>query len=97
LADDEFSLRRDAARAAQAQRLLDDEMLTEAFATLRQAYIDGILGSKAQETDTRERLWLATTVLTKVRGHLEQTVSNGKVSKALLADLEQQAAREKRA
>lgn len=94
---DELDLRRQADRAARAKVLLDDTMLTEAFEALRQAYIDGILDSNPKDTDTREKLWLATTVLTKVRGHLEQTISRGTVASAMLADLETKAARAKRA
>lgn len=94
---DEIGLRRDMDRAAKAKALLDDKMLSEAFDTLRQAYVDAILGSAVKDTDTRERLWLATTVLTKVRGHLEQAIATGSVSKAMLADFEEKASRAKRA
>lgn len=94
---DEIGLRRDMDRAAKARALLDDPLLSEAFDTLRQAYIDAILGSAAKDTDERERLWVATTVLTKVKGHLEQTIATGGVSAAILSDLQAKASRAKRA
>lgn len=97
MADDEFSLRRAADRAAKAKALLDSELLTEAFATLRTEYIRAWEATAPRDQDARERLWTATTVLTKVRGHLNSVIADGKVATVQLADLEAKAKREKRA
>ena len=80
MADDEFTLRRALDRAAKARAILDNEMVTEAFATLRQAYLDGWEATSARDQDARERFWLATTVLTKVAGHLETVLTDGKIA-----------------
>ena len=93
---DEFTLRREADRAAKANALLSDELLAEAFTTLRAEYIRAWEATAARDQDARERLWTATTVLTKVRGHLETMISDGKIASAQLADLEAKAKREKR-
>lgn len=97
MADDELSLRRDADRAAKAKALLESDLLAESFATLRAEYIKAWEATSPRDQDARERLWTATTVLTKVRGHLDSVISNGKIAMAQLADLEARAKREKRA
>jgi hypothetical protein len=97
VADDEFSLRRAADRAAKAKALIENETLAEAFTTLRAEYIKAWEATSPKDQDTRERLWIATTVLTKVRGHLQSVVDGGKVASALLADMEAQAKRKPRA
>mgnify|MGYP000479273032 FL=1 len=97
MADDELSLRRDAARAAQAQRLLDDEMLTEAFDGTRQRYIDIWLTSDARDDDARARCWLGIKNLELVREHLTRVVSNGQIALRQIEMNEAKAKREKRA
>jgi hypothetical protein len=84
---DEFTLRRDADRAAKAQGLLDNELLAESFTALRAEYIRAWEATAARDQDARERLWVATTVLTKVRGHLETMISDGKVASAQLVEI----------
>lgn len=66
--------------------LLRDELLTEAFDTLRAEYLAGWEASPARDTDGRERLWLAVQVLGKVRGHLEQVVADGRLASRELTD-----------
>ncbi len=43
--------------------------------------------TKYNDTDGRERLWQAYQIVGKVKSHLEQAMSNGKVSQAELASL----------
>lgn len=93
MADDEFSLRRATDRAAKAKQLLESEMFTEAFDALRNEYIRAWLATDPRDSDARERCWVATTVLTKVRGHLSSVISDGKVADRLLADMEEKAKR----
>lgn len=97
MADDELALRRAMDRAAKAQALVDDEILKEAFTTLRQSYVDAWMATDARDTDGRERLWAATTVLTKVRDHLDRMISDGMVAEAQLRFNEDKARRSKRA
>ena len=97
MADDELALRRAAERAAQAKTLIDSVLLNEAFAELRQAYLNKWFTTAAGDTDTRERLWVAQTVLTKVRGHFDTIINDGKIAEAQLADIEAKAQRQKRA
>ena len=96
MADDEFTLRRQMDRAAKARAILDNEMLAEAFATLRQAYLDAWEATAPRDQDARERFWVATTVLTKVAGHLETVLTDGKIASAQLAMMDAEQERTKR-
>lgn len=81
---DEHKLHRDAGRALRATNLLENELLTEAFAKLETAYIEAWRSSPAKDTDARERLFLAINVVGKVRDHLTAIVTNGKLAQAEL-------------
>jgi hypothetical protein len=97
LADDDLSLRRDAARGAQAQRLLDDELLKGAFEAIRQRYVDAWLGTDTRDDDGRQRCWLAIKNLDLVQEHLQRVVANGVVAAKQIELIEAKAKREKRA
>jgi hypothetical protein len=80
-------------RAARAQRLVDDELLAEAFDTLDRDYVKAWRESHARDTDARERLWQAVQIVAKVRSHLSTVVNHGKLAQRELDEL---AARERR-
>jgi hypothetical protein len=80
-------------RAARAQRLVDDELLAEAFDTLDRDYGKAWRESHARDTDARERLWQAVQIVAKVRSHLSAVVNHGKLAQRELDEL---AARERR-
>lgn len=84
---DELALNKSIERAARAQALQRDELLTEAFATLDHDYLAAWRQTHARDQDARERLWLATQVLAKVRDHLQRIVSGGKLAERELRDL----------
>ncbi len=84
---DEIALTRAAERAARAQRLLDDELLVEAFDTLDRDYLKAWRATAARDTDARERLWQAVQVVAKVRDHLASVVGSGKLAQRELAEL----------
>jgi hypothetical protein len=91
---DEFTLRKATDRAAKARVLLDSDLFNEAFAELRQAYIDGWEATAARDQDARERFWTAITVLSRVRGHLETILTDGKIAIAELNEIDARRARE---
>ena len=68
------------ARAARAQSLIEDELLTEAFAALETRYIEEWRASQFRDTDARERLWQAVNVLRKVKDHLSRIVADGRLA-----------------
>ena len=80
-------LRKDLDRAARADRLLSDELLTEAFMALEDAYIEHWRNSKVLDADGRERLWQAVQIVGKVRAHLAQVITDGKMAAAELNTL----------
>jgi len=93
---DEIALAKATERAAQAQRLLDDKMLTEAFKGLEEAYTAAWRATTIDDVSGREKLFLAINVVGKVRDHLTAIVNNGKLAQAELKDLAQTAERKKR-
>ena len=93
---DEIALTRATERAAQAQRLLDDKMLVEAFKGLEGAYSAAWRATTIDDVSGREKLFLAINVVGKVRDHLTAIVNNGKLAQAELKELAQLAERKKR-
>ena len=84
--DDEMKALKATERARRAQLLLDDELLQEAFAK-----IDGELIARwrtSSEPEARDRVWQASQMLNKVQEVLRLMVTNGRVAKRVLDDLE---------
>jgi hypothetical protein len=90
---DDIALARARERAARADALMRDELLTEAFATLDRDYTKAWRETAARDTDARERLWQAVQVVAKVRDHLGHVLTNGRLAQRELDGL---AARRKR-
>ncbi len=84
---DEFKLHRAAAAAARAEDLLRNELLTEAFEALDRDYTAAWRATLVRDTEARERLWQAVNIVGKVRDHLTNVVSGGKVAHRELAEL----------
>lgn len=93
---DEFKANQAVTRGAQAQTLLDNAMLQEAFDTLEKAYIERWRVSHIDDDKGREKLFIAVNVVGKVKEHLSQIVSNGKMAAKQLDDLAKEAERKKR-
>lgn len=62
--------------AAQHELRLTDE----AFRTLNAEYIDAWRNSDARDTAGREKLWLASTILSRVEARLKRIVQDGVVA-----------------
>lgn len=93
---DEIKLTAEREKAAQAQRLLTDEMLQGAFKGLEEAYTSAWRATTIDDVSSREKLFLAINVVGKVRDHLQAIVNNGKLAEAELKALAQTAERQKR-
>ena len=93
---DEDALSQAAAKAARAQSLLGNELLTEAFDTLETSYSKAWRSTMIDDVSGREKLFLAINIVGKVRDHLNAVVSNGKLAAAELRVLAETAEREKR-
>jgi len=93
---DENKLIRDTSRAVRARELLENELLTEAFATLESAYVAAWRSSSVDNVDGREKVFLAINIIGKVREHLIRAVMDGKIAQAELDLLDQQRTRRAR-
>jgi hypothetical protein len=93
---DETALTKATERAAQAQRLLDDKMLSESFKGLEEAYTAAWRATTIDDVSGREKLFLAINVVGKVRDHLTSIVNDGKLAQAELKDLRETAERKRR-
>ena len=81
---------------ARAEQLLDNELLTEAFAALEAGYVSAWRATAIDDLNGREKLFLAINVVGKVRDHLGAVVANGKLAEAELKELARVAERRKR-
>jgi hypothetical protein len=93
---DESKLDRAVARAVRAQDLLGNELLSEAFGELENAYTAAWRSTTIDDVAGREKLFLAINIVGKVRDHLAAIVTNGKLAQAELKELAQVAERRKR-
>jgi hypothetical protein len=83
-------------KAARAQELLDNELLTETFKTLEENYTAAWRATVIDDVAGREKLFLAINIVGKVRDHLNAVVANGKLAQAELKELAQIAERRRR-
>lgn len=92
----EDTLSQAAAKAARAQSLLGNELLTDAFTALESSYTEAWRTTTIDDVSGREKLFLAINIVGKVRDHLNKVVSDGQLAAAELRQLAQTAEREKR-
>jgi hypothetical protein len=92
----EDKLSQAAAKAARAQNLLDNELLSEAFTALESSYTAAWRATTIDDVSGREKLFLAINIVGKVRDHLQGIVNNGKLAAAELKQLAETAERKKR-
>jgi hypothetical protein len=93
---DETDLRADVNRAAHAKALIEDEMLTAAFAELRELYIKELLETRAVDSAGREKLYLAARIVPAVKANLDRLLMDGTIAAKQLANLEDDQKRNKR-
>jgi hypothetical protein len=93
---DENHLNAASTKALQAQELLNNELLTEAFKTLEDDYASAWRSTMIDDVQGREKLFLAINIVGKVRDHLNAAVANGRLAQAELAELARTAERRKR-
>jgi len=70
-------------RELKAKNLLENELLTEAFETLRIELLGQWEHSGSHNLDQRESIWLAVRLLEKIRGHITSIVETGHMAKIL--------------
>lgn len=70
------------ARAAAAQRLLDDPMLQEAFAAVRNGAIEAWVQTKTADAQAREFAWLTVKAVDRIAAELQSIIDTGKIAAA---------------
>jgi hypothetical protein len=89
------NLRGDAERGAQAERLVNDPLLSAAFADLKKTYIEAWECSKVRDSESRERLWQAVQIVGLVQSQLASWLADGRVAKTEIDQLERLGERKK--
>jgi hypothetical protein len=93
---DEFQLHQQSAKALRAKELLENELLTEAFAGLKNGYLAQLMATNVMQADVREKCYLAMRVVDVVQDHLKTIIANGKLAESDLKELAKTAERKKR-
>jgi len=73
----------DLQREEHAKRLLNDELLQEAFDTLREDLMSRWSHSGSTDLEARESIWLAIRMIEKIDGHLKSIVETGNMDKMM--------------
>ena len=73
----------DEIREAQAKRLLDDDLLKEAFDTLEKDIMDSWVATSVDDGRARETCWLSIRLLSRIKVHLTSIVETGEMAKKL--------------
>jgi hypothetical protein len=68
------------ARAAQARRLLDDPLLIEALANIRDGAIKAWESTSIDQTNARDMAWLTVKVVGRIEGELQSIIDNGAIA-----------------
>ncbi len=69
-----------AARAAAAKRLMDDPMLVEALANIRNAAITAWESTKTDQAEAREFAWLTVKVVGRIEAELQSIIDDGTIA-----------------
>lgn len=77
--------RKDLDRANRAKALLNDDLLVEAFDTIRTHCIEGFQNSLAAQKEEREDLWKMLKALSEVQRHLKSVMERGKLAEHKLS------------
>jgi hypothetical protein len=74
-------------RGAQADLLLRNDLLQEAFKTMEADYIKAWAATEPSQAEARENFWRALQILADVRRHLIMVSNGGKLAQQELAEL----------
>jgi len=83
-------LNQELSQANKASQLFEDPLLKESFNKLRNLYSESLFNTGATETETREKLWLAYNVVSKVEQNLLEIIDTGKLASKQLEDYRNQ-------
>ena len=70
-------------RIRRAKALLDDPLLDEAFAVLKEDLMNSWAHSGSTDLEARESIWLAIRLLDKIDSHIKSIVETGHMAKMM--------------
>ena len=70
-------------REEHAKRLLNDELLKEAFDVLKEDLMNRWNHSGSTDLEARESIWLALGLLDRIHGHINSIVESGHMAKMM--------------
>jgi len=79
--DKEDRLQRDINRGEQARRIMEQEIVQEAFSALEKTILMAWQTSHPSDEKGRHDAWLMMGLLADLKNHLQQAIATGKVSK----------------
>ena len=83
---EQAKLQQEVSQSNKASELLNDPLLKESFNKLKNLYSTSLLNTGANESDTREKLWLAFNIVGKVEQNLQEILDTGKLASKQLED-----------
>ena len=83
---EQAKLQQEVSQSNKASELLNDPLLKESFNKLKNLYSTSLLNTGANETETREKLWLAFNIVGKVEQNLQEILDTGKLASKQLED-----------
>ena len=87
---EQAKLQQEVSQSNKASELLNDPLLKESFNKLKNLYSTSLLNTGANETETREKLWLAFNIVGKVEQNLQEILDTGKLASKQLEDYRNQ-------
>ena len=82
----EGKLNQEITQANKAKQLFEEPLLKESFEKLKKLYSESLFNTGATETDTREKLWLAYIIVSKVEQNLLEMIDTGKLASKQMED-----------
>ena len=79
-------LQQEVNQANKVKQLFENPLLKESFNKLRKLYSETLFNTGAKENETREKLWLAYQVVSKVEQNLLEILDTGKLASKQLED-----------
>ncbi len=93
--DQQNQLNQELSQANKAKALFQDPLLKESFEKLKKLYSDSLFNTGALEAETREKLWIAYNVVSKVEQNLIEIIDTGKLASKQLEDFRNQTKNQK--
>ena len=87
---EQANLQKELTQSNKAKQLLENDLLKDAFIKLKTLYTESLFNTGANESETREKLWLAYQVLNKVEQHFKEILETGKLASKQMEDFRSQ-------